>query len=264
MKQMQKIILSILVLQLNAWALNAEVNFASVVQAFNSFQYEQVIEQSQILIERNELDSENVSEVLRMKSIAHYGLNQRDLTVICFVDILKIDPEYQLDPLRNSPKLITLFNKTKKNYSPMVQPVVTVENTYHKDNLATKKSEWQGSVLRSLAFPGWGHLHAKESGKGWTLTSASLLSLSASIYMSVQTERLESWYLNETNDAKIEQRYKDYNEAFKLRNGFILTYAVIWAYSQVDLSFRLFKDSSQQINGQVLSDGAFIQYCISF
>ncbi|MEK6553091.1 MAG: hypothetical protein AABZ54_06545, partial [Bacteroidota bacterium] len=41
----------------------------------------------------------------------------------------------------------------------------------------------------------------------------------------------------ESNKLLIQQKYDDYNKSYKIRNVLIISYAVIWLYSQIDLLF---------------------------
>ncbi|MEW6703038.1 MAG: hypothetical protein AB1298_10030, partial [Bacteroidota bacterium] len=48
-------------------------------------------------------------------------------------------------------------------------------------------------------------------------------------------KRRENNYLKETDKILIAQKYDDYNRSYRVRNTLIISYAVIWVFSQLDL-----------------------------
>lgn len=255
------IIVFVLVTQLFAFAQN---DLASVKEMFNSFQYEKVITQAESILENDSLNRDVSIELLRMKAIAHYVLNQKDFTVLCFVDILKKNPEYQLDPRQNSPKIINIFNRTKDNYLPAEKEITNRQTTQQEVQPVIQKQFVRSSLLRSFAVPGWGHLYANNQKKGYFLTSAALVGLGASIYFTIETAQNEKRYLNETDKTLIESKYKDYNRSFQLRNGFLIGYAILWTYAQADLTYQLFSDKPQNVSGMVTEDFVILKYTYNF
>jgi len=153
-----------------------------------------------------------------------------------FIEILKIDSQYQLDMVKTSPKIIQYFSTIEENYlqqlstDTLKQIEIPTHNTNH-------------SLPYSLLLPGLGHLKENQKRKGIILTSAGVLSLGSAIFYMIETNKTEKNYLNETDRLEIEDKYEDYNQAYKLRNIFILSYAIIWIYSQLDFIF--FNDSWQ-------------------
>ena len=55
--------------------------------------------------------------------------------------------------------------------------------------------------------------------------------------------------MNESNKLLIQQKYDDYNKSYKIRNVLIISYAVVWLYSQIDLLF--FSNGEQNSNGKL-------------
>lgn len=117
------------------------------------------------------------------------------------------------------------------------------------DSLAISRSIMNKSVLYSLLLPGLGHLKRESSTKGWLLFGAGIITLSGSVYYIIDTNQKEKDYLNASKKAEIEYKYETYNTAYKRRNLFIIAYATVWVFSQLDLLFlsQNGKNTSQRI-----------------
>ena len=55
------------------------------------------------------------------------------------------------------------------------------------------------------------------------------------VYFVFDTDSKRNDYLNAIEPSLIESNYDKYNTSYKIRNSLIITYAVIWLYSQLDL-----------------------------
>jgi len=248
MKNAIRIILTVGLFAGFVFAQQGKVQFADIVKAFNAFEYKQVVGKSGLLLKQEEKPGpKQLVELLRMKAIAHYVLNQEDMAVLTVVEILKINPRYQLDPLQNSPKLVAFFNKVKENYTPPAPEKKPVKKSIPQKDIPDLR-HIKGSVLRSLALPGWGHLYNGQKGKGAFFMSASVLSLSSAAYLIIKTKDLEQKYLNETMQAEIDKSYKTYNRIYNMRNGVMALYALVWIYAQFDLSSTLFSNAQQSLS----------------
>jgi hypothetical protein len=219
-----------------------------IEKLFNQFEYENVIEKAQQILDSGDsLDTGRMIELLRMKGTAHYILDQEDMAALSFVRILKIDQKYEPDPVINSPKLISFFKKVRKNFrqAPIEKKP---EARQTKTDIKPAASPVKTSLWRSVLVPGWGHLYAGQKGKGALLISASIVTMTASAYLIIETSNLESEYLNKTVQAEIDKSYKKYNQYYHLRNGFLAAYALVWIYTQLDLPSSIEIDTRQTIS----------------
>lgn len=243
------------------------IRFKDIVNTFNNFNYKEVVRKVEILLNQEQKPGrEQTLELLRMKAVAHYVLNEEDMAALTIVEILKINPRYQLDPVQNSPKLVAFFKKVKENYMPAPQEQKRPEKVIPQKD-GSDLRHIKGSVLRSLALPGWGHLYNGQKGKGMLLMSASVISLSSAVYLVLETKKLEEKYLNETKQTEIDKSYKIYNQFYNIRNGVIALYALVWIYAQFDLSSDLFNNSQRSLSihpatvrGKNLTVGLGVKY----
>jgi len=221
---------------LSAYCQISDYDINKITEAFKLFEYEKVTQLSEMLLSKQtDLLNPSLIEVYRMKATAHYSLAEEYSARECFIKILQIDPDYTLDPVKNSPKIISLFNSTK---TKLLQKVEELPAPPSKNSDLEKKLEsnlYRAAYIRSILLPGWGHLYIKQLKKGRVLTTSTMAALSSSIYFSILTAQREKAYLNETDRSKIESRYSKYNQAYHLRNNLLFSFAAIWFYSQYDI-----------------------------
>jgi hypothetical protein len=238
-----------------------------VEQAFKDFQYEEVIMLSQNLhTNQQSIPEPDLIDLFRMKATSHYILGEIDSAAYCFSSILSIDVNYELDPVNNSPKIIALFNETKTHYlknRAMQQIQTQPESPEQKMSIQTStKQSFQGALLRSMVLPGWGHYNLEQKQKGLTLGIASIVALSSTIYFTYEANRLEQDYLNEVDVSKIDKRYADYNQAYKIRNISLSVYAALWLYAQIDISAQAFLevkiDNNTKLHSYITPHGTYI------
>ena len=113
----------------------------------------------------------------------------------------------------------------------------------------------KNAIARSLIVPGLGQLYLDVNFKSVFLTVLGSASLAASIYYFIQTDKKEKAYLIETNPDMIESRYADYNDAYRYRNISLISFGVVWLYSQLDLLFF-----SEQSTGQKILSNSSLNY----
>jgi hypothetical protein len=213
-----------------------------VATPFKSFQYSEVITiADSVLAQDSLLTATELIEIYRMKALSHFSLGEEIYAKNCFNEILKTDPRFKLDPVQNSPKIISFFNQIKldylqnqitiKNSTPIEQnnePLKTTFTLYPQKNI-------KSAMVKSVLLPGWGHLYLDKKKSGIPLLLGSIVTLPSMIYFIYDANQKERDYLNETDSDEIQTKYDTYNQAYKIRNGLIAGYALIWLYSQWDL-----------------------------
>jgi len=232
-----RFILYVLLCPLWLSAQHTETAMDSLERLFKTFEYEQVISNARRLMQNEDVfTSQQKIEILRMKAIAHYTLNDEELASYTFMDILHINPEFILDPVRNSPKIIDFFEKIRANYSPpQKQTELDTKHEPVSKSVQIQTYSRQGALLRSLALPGWGHHYSGRDARGYYLGSAAIASLVTAVYFTWQTARFEKDYLNATEHSQIQSRYDKYNRSYQFRNAALAVYGAIWLYAQIDL-----------------------------
>lgn len=223
---------------------------------FKAFEYNNVIQLSEQILAQKELlpDADRI-ELYTMRAVSFYANGQMNQAMTDFIAILKINPEFSLDPINTSPKILAFFNDIKANFiiigkeEKEPQEVTTQQQTTQ----TTLSPRWRNTpLLCSMLLPGWGHLKLQQPKKGWTLMSLSLIQMGLSARLVYDTSQKERAYLNETNKQQLETKYDRYNAAYKARNVCLVTFATFWLYSQVDLLYFTPPKSSPAITASVM------------
>ena len=249
MKKFSIIIVFFLVSCKVAFPQNAKQDLKNLAEKFGNFDYSEVIKESSILIEDSGLfTNSQLIEIYRMQGISYFSLSNEQQAKSSFIEILKIDSSYELNPTSTSPKIISFFDKVRNLYllnleqnkeepkaiikhdTVYVKVPVTIKDTVDREKL-------RQALLRSVFIPGAGHLYLKSDFKAWALTTLSVASITAGIYYIIDTNKKGREYLQETDINNVARKYNDYNFAYRMRNFAFITYAALWLYSQFDLLF---------------------------
>jgi hypothetical protein len=206
-----------------------------VLKELKTFNYELVINRStELLSGAAGLTRTDSLELYRMIGISNFSLLNMPEALHAFGLLLELDPDYKLNVLDTPPKIINYFSEVKKLYfgnTPQPLTIVQYDTVYQRSFTRDRQ------LAYSLLFPGLGHLYGDMDSKGWALVSAGTLSLAAAIYFSIDSADKEDDYLKETDPARIEHLYKEYNNSYHMRNISYVIFGAIWVYAQVDLLF---------------------------
>lgn len=230
-----------------------EITFDKVKQLYENFKYDDVINLSTQLIEKGNLNDSLSIEIHLMRANIFYANGADSSTRQSFENILRIKKNYIPNPDITSPKLISIFNEVKFDYLKKNPDIVQQSDSTVQKQTAkfVDRNPQRGAVIKNILLPGLGQLHNGSSTKGWITTSASILNLGTLIYFAVDANKKENDYLIETDRNLMQLRYDSYNRSYKVRNVLIVSYAVFWLYSQIDLLF--FSENQQQLDDSQLS-----------
>lgn len=208
------------------------------------FQYEEVIRLADSLFNSNSvIDVQDKIKLKLMSGIAAFSLGDEDKAKQSFIDLLKLDSAYKPDPVKVSPKIISFFENIKNEYFSYVgytdlnSGKSTELSLINPGILRIEKDILFNSAIRSVVFPGWGHIYAGSTTTGWILAGLNTAALSSMIYFIIDTNEKEASYLNETDKNFIQSKYDDFNKSYQTRNWLIAASALIWIYTQIDLFF---------------------------
>lgn len=222
-----------------------------LTQKFRDFEYQQVVEDAgELLNEKEKFSNPEGIEIYRMKGISHYALLDDSEARLSFIEILKIDTSYTLDPSYTSPKIITFFSDVKNEYLASIEGkekeiVITKYDTVYvpvtyRDTIS--EYNLKQALIRSVFIPGTGHLYLQSNLKSWLLTFLSAASIGSGIYFIIDANEKEKIYLQERNANEVGEKYNDYNFSYRMRNLAFISFAALWIYSQLDLLFFIEKD----------------------
>lgn len=247
------------------WGLNvaAEPLTVDMIETYlRSFEYDKVIELSeQALADEQTLSDQEIVHVYQMKAIAHYSKRELDDALSSFIQLLKIDSSFELDPVQTSPKIIDFFQQIKQSYH-------TPETVIQKDTLYLKPDTVQihsvstrldTKQIFSVLLPGTGQMLQGRTLKGslFAASSTALLGLAVTSWIECRTK--ERAYLKSTEPHVIREKYQTFNKAYQKRNTYLALYAGIWALSQIDL--YVFQKNRVDIHLSALDDGVSAVCC---
>lgn len=220
-------------------------NLSRLKTRFTEFEYEAVVKAADSLLQAKQLlSSQELIAVYVYKGVAHYALDDEPQARRCFIEILKIDRLYTLDPEVFSPKIASLFEQVKAEYQQLVVPtlptVITVYDSAairERDLLRVETGQKRSMLWRSLLLPGWGHLFGGDEQKGIILSAASAAVFTSAIYFIFDSRSKELKYLSSTSAEAIAASYNSYNAAYKARNILLAASALLWIYAQADLIY---------------------------
>lgn len=248
---MKKKLLIIILLIGTTYTFAQEASYQKVKQMYEKFKYEDVIILSDQLLQQGSLSDSLTIDVYIMRANIFYSNGDELSTRKSFENILLIKKKYTPDPSNISPKLISIFNEVKTEYLRQHPDVVqTQDSTQTKPEIKIiDPSTMKSAIVQNILLPGLGQIYIGNNTKGWFTTSVSALTLGAMIYSVLNTQKKEDAYLKETDKLLIQQKYDDYNKSYKIRNVLIISYAVVWLYSQIDLLF--FSNDEHDSNGKL-------------
>ncbi len=228
-------------------AAQSQQNALSLLQQkYMNFDYAAVINSANLILRTTDNLTRNDSlEVFRLQGLSYYSLADMPAALRCFISLLHIAPDYQLQPRDNPPKVVDFFEEIRLSLPKPVAVTPEKESTTTSDLTDVQVpsgSQYESTRLSkaigySLILPGLGHLQCSDKSKGWILLSSGLLTLGSTIYFTIDTNRKEDAYLAATIKDEIEAKYKDYNQAYKIRNTSLILFSTIWLYTQLDLLY---------------------------
>lgn len=217
-------------------------------ELYSNFDYSGTLHYSDKILNDSTASSSEKKEVFLIRGMTYFSLNFPDSVRQSFIELLKIDKDYDCSPSIVPPKIITLFEEVKDEFNSIIssgseskitgQPALTDKQDIKSEMEINYNGMFRNAIARSIILPGWGHLYLKGSTKGWLLSCASLSLIGSASYFAVKSSRAENDYLNETDWKKFDEKYNEYNKNYKIRNTLIIAYAVVWLYSQSDLLFN--------------------------
>jgi hypothetical protein len=197
-------------------------------QAYNQFDHQRSAELLNAAF--NSLDQFSVSdrvEVYKYAAFIAFQNSNNTLTSNHFWSLLELDPNYVLDPVTTSPKLLTLFQKTKIEFlEDMNRRLEVIEGEKNETDFA-----W-----RAFIFPGWEQWHRGYQTKGSILVSAGLISVGGLVYSSVMASQKRNDYLDSQDPEEIAIIYDEYNTHYQRQFYFAYAFIALWSISQLDLA----------------------------
>ena len=195
--------------------------------------------------ELEKMENQKKIEAYMYLAFSYMAFGEEVNASIQFRNILRIDPNYTLDPDVVAPRIMTLFDKVKadfakENVSTSSEPSFTpAKETKEIEKPSIKQSQVASSsssvvhtdiIWRSALLPGLGQFYrgGKLAGYGFMGLWVSAIGFSAFAHMQYSSDK-DAYESSSNSDL-----YDEYNSSFKRKN---ISYGIIggvWAASLIE------------------------------
>ncbi len=230
MKTLQVIFLLIVIAGIPALAQSNSIDstFRSIESLFESGSYVNAEVEARRLLEIPAL-SDSV-RIVAEKWIAFSLVAQgkSSLAGDHFALLLKLNPQFELDPILTSPKILAVFNETKAHQPLHVNPEI--------DTVAVRSFRQSMEVsFRTIVFPGWEQLHTNRTTAGYLFLGGGIGTLGAGIAFEALRSSARNEYLSAISASTIEAKYSTYNKYYKAEAYAFSAFALVYIASEIDV-----------------------------
>ena len=177
-----------------------------LTEAYNRFDSEKSAQLLNLAFKSlDKFSPEDQIQIYKIAGFVAFQNGNTGLAVNHFWSLLNIDPTYSPDPVMTSPKLITLFQKTKIEFL----------KDMNQRMLQLQTSEKPVTLWRAVLFPGWEQWHRGYKTKGTVLATLGMVTLGGFLYSVTQTHTNRGRYREANQPEIIQSLYSDYNSFYK-------------------------------------------------
>ena len=141
---------------------------------------------------------------------------------------MKIDPDYDLDPILTSPKILAVYNDARSVFLSSRRSQSSGEPTA----MLLQRNQM---TFRTLLFPGWEQLYQGKSTKGLIFLGAGAAALSSGIVFEMLRSDARTEYLNASLPSDIATKYDSYNTYRKAEIYSFIAFAAVYIVSEIDV-----------------------------
>lgn len=207
-------------------AQNIKEEIVSIENSFKAFEYKNVIQKGKFLLADPYTSAEDSTLIYQYMLSSAYALNDTIQAKEFILDLLNNRPDFSLNPINTSPKIVEFFNLIKKNY---IGKTVTQQPDSAIIQYPVKFEKPKSStIILGALFPGMAHLIEGDKRKGVYYSTISGILLGSSTYFIFKTNSDRETYMNAGDGADFDKLYSTYNTSYKTRNALALAYG-IWS-----------------------------------
>lgn len=208
-------------------------------KTFTAFQYREVLKKGRFYLGEPYIQKKDSLAIYTYMLNAAYAIQDTSQARQFILTILKINPQYNMNPATTSPKIIELFDSVKAQHPAFPKETSTVKKPAILDTVFVHTGLSPGTTIATLILPGSGHWFRGYSKEGYIRGGISLALLTSTIYSVIHTRQLEIDYLKETRATEMNDRYNTYNTNYKWRNALFAAYIGWSIYNLFDLSEKI-------------------------
>lgn len=144
-----------------------------------------------------------------------------------FVALLFIYPEFELDPVLTSPKILSVFYEAKAMHSS--------QNKKQPETEIKQIQSFQRLTYRTIVFPGWEQLYQNRTTIGGMFLGAGVATLGAGITFEFLRADARKKYLAAVHPSDISTRYAAYDRYRKAEIYSFIAFAVVYVASEIEI-----------------------------
>lgn len=211
---------------------------SGVESLYNQGQYQKTLEYIENIFrsEKNLSDSILI-HLYTYQAFSYVASDKKEQAINTFRYLLIINPYLSLDPKFVSPKIIEVFEESKRlvGDTGRLKPLIFIPT----EELNPKKQKNQiirNQIIKSLLYPGLGQLSGNKKVKGYLFLGGETASLIGLITTHFLTGSAHSKYLDNRNLNQMDRLYNNYALWYRARTGFIISSISIWILSYIDIT----------------------------
>lgn len=197
---------------------------------YEALEFEKAIQSGQNLLKSNrKYNQDELATVHQYMALAFYNTGKIDSARSHFLTLLSIKPDFELDPISVSPKIISFFDQLKNETRAS-----TEEHAIGYTKYVFLEDLRPGATLRSALLPGWGQIYKHQKTRGYIIGGAFIASLAATGVSLYLENHNHNKYLDSTTPSAIQANYATYNNWYKRRKAFTIATVSVWAIAILD------------------------------
>lgn len=215
-------------------------NPAEVKALYELMQFDKAVSKGQSLLSStHDFYPDQLIILHQYIGLSFYNLDKADSAKVHFLTLLSINPDYQLDPIQTSPKIIDFFNKIKFYYQQMNKD----EKQLSYCKYIFIEDPRPSAVWRSAILPGWGQYYKKQERKGKIFGISFISSGLLAVGSYLIEDSYHQDYLHSKEQSQIDKYYDKYNQWHKTRKVLTYTSAGIWIASVFDALWGSYRNT---------------------
>lgn len=190
-------------------------NLSLLDSLYQSGDYAGVLKEGEIIL-RQELKKEERVEALKIIAFSAIALNQEEKAKGHFSSLLQLSPNFFLDPIKTSPKIMRVFQEAR-------------------DEFRKKRKEEIGRSPLIYFYPGLFQLKDGRRFKGYFLASLTTISTVGFLTGVILTPIFHRSYLEKRTPSEVESAYRLYKSAYIAQQVFGISLLFAYSFHLLDI-----------------------------
>ncbi|HEY9165550.1 MAG TPA: hypothetical protein VIS48_05260 [Candidatus Kryptonia bacterium] len=240
----------------------ADTTLAAVKSLYESGSYISAELQARRMLEDQSLNDSTRIQFEKYVAFSLVAQGKNESAVDHFLNLLKIDTSFTLDPVLTSPKILGVFQDAKAQLAAQIRKTGPERSESHEDQVSPRDRIPDGPTFRAVVFPGWDQIYRGKSTKGYILLTAGGVAALSSIASELLRRKARNDYLSAGTPALASSKYNTYNFYYKTEIYSISAFVLFYLYSEIDSFVNLPPNFKADLSPQ--SPGAIVGFRIKF